>query len=50
MRLVGRLCFGEFRNDADELLAWRALLILSALCSAALAALVYRVRAVDVVE
>jgi ABC-2 type transport system permease protein len=50
MRLVGRLCFGEFRREIDEQLAWRALLILSALCAVALAALVHRVRAVDVVE
>jgi hypothetical protein len=50
MRLVGRLCFGDFRTQSDEVLAWRALLILSVLCAAALAALVYRVRAVDVVE
>lgn len=50
MRLVGRLCFGSFRDDVDRELAWWALGILGTLCAAALAALVYRVRAVDVVE
>jgi hypothetical protein len=50
MRLVGRLCFGSFRDDADRALAWWALAILGTLCAAALVALVHRVRAVDVVE
>jgi hypothetical protein len=50
MRLVGRLCFGTFRDEAEHELAWRALLLLTSLCALALAALVYRVRAVDVVE
>jgi ABC-type transport system involved in multi-copper enzyme maturation permease subunit len=50
MRLVGRLCFGTFRSDADRELAWYALAILSTLCAVALVALVHRVRAVDVVE
>jgi ABC-2 type transport system permease protein len=50
MRLVGRLCFGTFPNEADRELAWWALAILVALCAVALAALVHRVRAVDVVE
>ncbi len=50
MRLVGRLCFGTFRDNAEHELAWRALILLSSLCAVALAALVYRVRAVDIVE
>ena len=50
MRLVGRLCFGTFRSDADRELAWYALAILGTLCAVALVALVHRVRAVDVVE
>lgn len=50
MRLVGQLCFGTFRRDVDEELAWWALAILVSICCAALVALVHRVRAVDVVE
>jgi ABC-2 type transport system permease protein len=50
MRLVGRLCFGSFRREIDAELAWWALAILGSLCAVALAALVHRVRAVDVVE
>ncbi len=50
MRLVGRLCFGTFRDEAESQLAMQALVILVTLCTVALAALVYRVRAVDVVE
>jgi hypothetical protein len=50
MRLVGRLCFGSFRDETDRELAWWALLILGSLCAVSLAALVHRVRAVDVVE
>jgi ABC-type transport system involved in multi-copper enzyme maturation permease subunit len=50
MRLVGRLCFGSFRGEVDRELAWWALAILGTLCAVALAALVHRVRAVDVVE
>jgi hypothetical protein len=50
MRLVGRLCFGTFRDETEWEMAWWSLLILSTLCIASLAALVYRVRAVDVVE
>jgi ABC-type transport system involved in multi-copper enzyme maturation permease subunit len=50
MRLVGRLCFGAFRDEADRQLAWWALAILGSLCAVALLALVHRVRAVDVVE
>ncbi|REK11439.1 MAG: hypothetical protein DWQ37_14240 [Planctomycetota bacterium] len=50
MRLVGRLCFGSFRDETDRTLAWWALAILTTLCAVALLALVHRVRAVDVVE
>jgi ABC-type transport system involved in multi-copper enzyme maturation permease subunit len=50
MRLVGRLCFGAFRDDAERQLAWWALAILTSLCAAALVALVHRVRAVEIVE
>ncbi|MEX0678547.1 MAG: hypothetical protein WD063_15810 [Pirellulales bacterium] len=50
MRLVGRLCFGAFRDQTDRELAWWALAILGSLCAVALVALVHRVRAVDVVE
>jgi hypothetical protein len=50
MRAVGRLCFGTFNNDIDRELAWYALWILSGVCTVALAALVHRVRAVDIVE
>ena len=50
MRLVGQLCFGSFYRDVDAELAWWALAILSTLCVVSLAALVHRVRAVDVVE
>jgi ABC-2 type transport system permease protein len=50
MRLVGRLSFGSFQNDADRELAWWALAILGTVCAVSLAALVHRVRAVEVVE
>ncbi len=50
MRLVGRLCFGTFNRDIDRELAWWALLILTSLCTISLAALVRRVRAVEIVE
>jgi ABC-type transport system involved in multi-copper enzyme maturation permease subunit len=50
MRYVGRLCFGTFSNETDRELAWYALWILSGVCTVALAALVHRVRAVDIVE
>jgi ABC-2 type transport system permease protein len=50
MRLVGRLCFGTFKREIDQELAWWSLGILATLCSLALFALVHRVRAVDVVE
>jgi hypothetical protein len=50
MRLVGQLCFGTFRRQIDEELAWWALGILTTVCALALVALVHRVRAVDIVE
>lgn len=50
MRLVGQLCFGSFRRQIDQELAWWALAILGTLCTLALVALVHRVRAVDIVE
>ena len=50
MRLVGQLCFGSFRRETDAELAWWALAILASVCAVSLAALVHRVRAVDVVE
>lgn len=50
IRVVGRLCFGQFRDPADRDIAWWAAGLLAATCAVALAALVYRVRAVDVVE
>lgn len=50
MRYVGRLCFGTFNKDTDRELAWYSVYILSAVCAVALAALVHRVRAVDIVE
>lgn len=50
MRLVGRLCFGTFKNEADRTLAWWALLILTGVCSLSLTLLVRRVRAVEIVE
>jgi ABC-2 type transport system permease protein len=50
MRIVGRLCFGSFRTQTEEDLAWKAFGLLALVCSVALAALVHRVRAVDIVE
>jgi hypothetical protein len=50
MRLVGQLCFGSFRREIDQELAWWALGILGTICTVALVALVHRVRAVDIVE
>jgi hypothetical protein len=49
MRLVGQLCFGRFRREIDQELAWWALGILGTVCIVALLALVRRVRAVEVV-
>jgi hypothetical protein len=50
MRYVGRSFFGYYPREEDRELAWWALAILLGLCTAALIALVHRVRAVDVVE
>ncbi len=50
MRLVGRLCFGVFPRESERELAWWALGILATICAVSLAALVHRVRAVEVVE
>ncbi len=50
MRIVGRLCFGTFRTETEQDLAWKAFGLLVLVCSVALAALVHRVRAVDIVE
>lgn len=50
IRLVGRLCFGQFRRPEDEQFAYVALGLLAALCTIALLALVKRVRAVDIVQ
>lgn len=50
MRFVGRYCFGVFPDEHDRDLAQWALIILCVICSTALAALFYRVRAVDIVS
>lgn len=50
IRAVGRLCFGEFRDAQQWQMARFSLAILVLLCSLALAALVRRVRAVDIVS
>jgi hypothetical protein len=50
MWLVGRLCFGRFRREIDQELAWWALAILASVCLVSLVALVHKVRAVEVVE
>lgn len=50
MRTVGRMIFGSFRTEAEGELAWQATMLLVVVCSVALAALVHRVRAVDIVE
>jgi ABC-2 type transport system permease protein len=50
MRYVGKLCFGDFRDGRERELAWWALAILAAGCSAALVAFAYRVRSVEIVE
>lgn len=49
MRLVGRLCFDRFRDNADRAAAWQAAAILASVCAIALVALVRRVRAVDII-
>jgi ABC-2 type transport system permease protein len=50
MRTVGRMLFGSFRTEIEAELAWKALVLLTVVCSIALIALVRRVRAVDIVE
>ncbi len=50
IRLLGKLCFGRFRNDEELSLALWALAILSTVCVLSLVALVHRVRAVEIVE
>lgn len=49
MRDVAQLAFGTFKSEADAERAWWALAVLAAITALALAALVRRVRAVDVV-
>ena len=49
IRLVGKLCFGTFQLPGEYARSWWALLILATTCTLALAALVRRVRAVEVV-
>lgn len=50
IRQLGKLCFGRFQSEREFHLALWALLILSTVCCVALVALVYRVRAVEIVE
>lgn len=50
IRYTGRLFYEGFREGKSAYLGWWGLLILSVVCSAMLVALVYRVRAVEVVE
>ena len=50
IRQLGKLCFGRFQTEEDFHLALWALLILTTVCGLALAALVHRVRAVEIVE
>jgi hypothetical protein len=49
MRAVGRLCFDTFPSEMERDLAWWALAILVGVCAVALAALVRRVRAIEIV-
>jgi ABC-type transport system involved in multi-copper enzyme maturation permease subunit len=49
MRLVGKLCFGTFQYPGEYARSWWAVLILATTCTLALAALMRRVRAVEVV-
>ena len=46
MRLVGKLCFG-IERESERVLAYEAVVILAALCTISLVALVRRVRAFD---
>lgn len=50
MHFVGRLAFDQFRGDDERQFAYYAAGLLALVCGIALAALVYRVRAVEVVE
>ncbi len=50
MRTVGRMIFGSFHSEAESDLALQATILLVVVCSVSLAALVHRVRAVDIVE
>ncbi|HET6882781.1 MAG TPA: hypothetical protein VFI31_21615 [Pirellulales bacterium] len=50
MHFVGRLAFDQFRNDEERRFAYWAAGLLAAVSVLALAALVRRVRAVDIVE
>ena len=47
---AGRLCFASQASDAQRELCWWALGILAAVCIGCLAALVHRVRAIDIVQ
>lgn len=50
IRLVGKMCFGVYRDAVEEQMAWYALAILSCVCTLALVALARRVRAVEIVN
>ncbi|MBX3414007.1 MAG: hypothetical protein KF708_15055 [Pirellulales bacterium] len=49
IRLVGKMCFGTFRDDTEYSMALWALLILVSVCTLALVALARRVRAIEIV-
>lgn len=50
MHFVGRLAFDQFRDDAERQFAYYAAGLLVLVCCVALAALIHRVRAVEIVE
>ncbi|HEX7447722.1 MAG TPA: hypothetical protein VF306_09270 [Pirellulales bacterium] len=50
MHFVGRLAFDRFRNDDERRFGWCAAAVLAGVVAVCLAALVRRVRAVEVVE
>jgi len=50
IRLLGKLCFGTFRDDGEQTMAIKATTLLAVICTVCLVALVRRVRAVDIVE
>mgnify|MGYP002622712926 CR=1 FL=1 len=50
MRYIGRLCFGTFETNEELNFALWALAIMTVVCGVALALLVRRVRAVEIVE